>query len=346
MPPASPPALASRSDDRQLPPDSADAELVDPRGEDRHADDLSVESGRRRRIIVGAALAGILAAVVSGVGIAQAVERHAHSVAADAVTAAAVDYLTAIAEGRGDDATALVPIEGDAPLLTDAALADAERIDRFGVGSVELDGDAATVEVSYRAGQRSAERRLQAMREGDSWRIATSLAEPVRFDAMQSVALPSYLGVELGGDRSTLLYPGVYDADPVAHPLVDFGPLALVVDGDPSTSAVSEPRVWRVAEEVVEAARERALAHALACDAAEACPSGGAGATLGDFTSMAPLAGGILELDVPVSVPDAAGEVRVAVRASAGAAGGIDWQCSGPAVRDPAVAGLAWEACR
>ncbi|QUW18406.1 hypothetical protein [Agrococcus sp. Marseille-Q4369] len=309
-------------------------------------DDRSVEGARRRRLVVGAVLAAALAVVALAVGIAQAVQRHAHSLANEAVTAAAADYLTAIAEGRGDDASALVPVEGDAPLLTDAALADAERIDRFGVGAVELDGDAATVEVSYRAGQRSAERRLQAVREGDGWRIVTSLAEPVRLDAMQSVALPAYLGVDLGGDSPTLLYPGVYAADPVEHALVDFGPLALVVDGDPSTSVVSEPRVWRVDEEVVEAARERALAHALACGAVQACPRGGAGATLGDFTSMAPVAGGIVELDVPVSVPGAAGDVRVAVRARADGAGGIDWECSGPAVLDPAGEEHAWEACR
>lgn len=311
-------------------------------------DDRAFESARRRKRAVGAGLAAALLVAAGAVGIAQAAQRHAHTVATEAVAAAAAEYLTAIAEGRGDEASALVPVEGDAALLTDAALANAERIDRHGVGSVELDGDTATVEVSYRAGQRSAERRLQAVREADSWRITTSLAEPVRLDAAEFLSLPTYLGVEIGADSATLLYPGVYAADPVEHALVAFEPLAIVVDGDPSTSVVSGPRAWRVEEDVVEAARERALSHAFACRAAEACPSGGAGATLGDFTGIAAIEGGIVELDVPVRLPGASGDVRVAVRASARASGEVDWHCSGPAALDPAgpaVDDRAWDAC-
>lgn len=309
------------------------------------SDDRALESARRRKRVVGAGLAAALLVAAGAVGITQAVQRHAHTVATEAVTAAALDYLTAIAEGRGDDATALVPVDSAAPLLTDAALANAVLIEQHRVEGVEISDDAATIELAYRAGGRLTERTVQAVREGESWRIMTSLAEPVRLDAAHALASPRYLGVELGGRDGTLLYPGMYDADPLDHPLVDFEPLTIIVDGDPSTAAVSGTRAWRVADGVVETARERALAHVADCARAGTCSVSGAVPELADFTSVSTIHDGIVEFDVPL-LETTGGDVRVTVRASADDAGEIDWQCAGPAAVDPrTLADGAWEAC-
>lgn len=313
----------------------------DPFDEAPRDDDRSVEATRRRRLVVGAVLAAALVVVALAIGIAQAVQRHAHTVATDAITAAALDYLTAIAEGRGDDASALVPVEGEAPLLTDAALADAGRIQAFRVEGVELDGDAATVTVAFRSGQGPVEHELDAVREGGTWRLTTTLAEHVVLDEAVFGPLPRLRAIEIGRDRGTLLYPGRYRSEPYEHGLVSIEPMMLVIDGDPRTGITPGPgsgswgAPWSVPTAVLDGAPERALSHAVGCQAADSCAVP-AGALLvpGDSRGFALADGGAVEFDVPLQVlsgpADGPSQLWVGVRASAGAAGAIDWQCSDP----------------
>src|SRR5690606_29810263 len=132
--------------------------------------------------------------------------------------------------GRGDAATAMVPVDGRAPLLGDAALAAAVGIQDLGVESVEVDGDAATVLVELRSGEQSVERRLEAVRDSGSWRLTTTLAERVVLDSAGLGALPEQLGTEVDLVEGTLLYPGVYRTESFEHGIVTVEAATVVVD--------------------------------------------------------------------------------------------------------------------
>jgi type II secretory pathway pseudopilin PulG len=322
-----------------------------PDGAELEGDGPPPRSAARRRLVAGAVLAALAIVGVSTAAIVQGVQRAVEHAATEAVSAVALDYLSAIAEGRGDAATALVPVDGPAPLLTDAALADAGRIQAFRVEGVELAGDAATVDVAFRTGQGRVVRELGAVQEGGAWRLTTTLAERVVLDAAISGPLPRYLDTDIGGGEGTLLYPAMYRIEPVVLGLVHVGPTTLVVDGDPST-ATPRSGSWSIADGVLEGALERALAHAVACRRGDSCPVP-SDALLGAAGSNGYRIGadGAVEHIVPIQVlAGGAGlaQVWVAVRASVDAAGGIDWQCSGPVGLDSSGQipdERAWEAC-
>lgn len=305
----------------------------------------------RRRRIAGAILAALALLGGAAGAISQAVQRGAEDAATEALTAAALAYLGAIAEGRGDAATALVPVEGPAPLLSDAALAAVARIHELRVEGVELEGDAATVLVEFRAGQRRVERRLDAVRIGGSWRLTTTLAERVALDSAGLGALPRQLGTQVDREEGTLLYPGTYRTEPFEHGIASVEAATVVVDGDPTTAQPSDTARWRVPDGVVDDARALALSHAVACQATGACAVPlGALLGLGDPPTIGLGADAAVELVVPLRVlQDGTGgptQVEVGVRARAAPAG-IDWQCSAPIPRGSAPpADRAWEACR
>ncbi len=271
MPPEQPGTAAS-------PARTVEAEPAAP-ADERDEEDLPREgSGHgvaRRRLIVGAVLAALAIVGGSTAAIVQGVQRAVDDAATEALTAVAVDYLGAIAEGRGDAATAMVPVDGPARLLTDAARAAAARIQECGVEAVELDGDSATVVVDFRSGQRRVERRLDAVRQDGTWRLTTSLAERVVLEESVIGPLPRLLDMEIGRDGGTLLYPGMYRTEAIEHGFVQISPVTLVVDGDPRTTVDFQSLGWTVAwsapTDVLDGAPERALSHATACQSAGSC---------------------------------------------------------------------------
>lgn len=346
MPP-DPPCAATSPATATAPgmPDASSPEPVLP------ADGRSARTASRRRLIAGAILAALAVIGGSAGAITQAVQRDAEDAATEALTTAAREYLGAIAEGRGDAATALVPVDGPAPLLSDAALGSAVRIQEIGVDGVELEGDAATVVVEFRAGQRRVELRLDAVRDGGSWRLTTTVAERVPLDSAGLGALPRQLGIQVGSDAPTLLYPGTYRTEPFEHGIADVEAATVVVDGDPSTAQRSDRARWHVPDGVVDDARALALSHAVACQATGACAVPlGALLGLGDqvVTGLGPDA--TVELVVPLRVlQDGTGgptQVEVGVRARPASSTGIDWQCSAPIPRGSTPPpDRAWEPC-
>ena len=311
----------------------------------------AARTANRRRVITGAILAALAVIGGSAAVVTQAVERGAEDAATDAVTAAALEYLGAISEGRGDAATALVPVDGPAPLLSDAALAAADRIRDFRVEGVELEGDAATVVVEFRSGQRRVERRLVAVRDGGSWRLTTTVAERVALDSAGLGALPQQLGTPVDSDEGTLLYPGTYRTEPFEHGIATVEAATFVVDGDPSTAERGDPALWHVPDGAVDDARALALSHAEACQATGTCavPPGGL-LGLGDEATISLGADATVEFVVPLRVlQDGTGgptQVEVGVRARSAASSAIDWQCSAPIPRgSPPPADRPWAAC-
>lgn len=346
MPPDRPGAQASPATGSA--PGLPDVSSPEP---DVSADGRPPRTASRRRLIAGAILAALAVIGGSMAAITQAVQRGAEEAATEALTAAALVYLGAIAEGRGDAATAMVPVDGPAPLLSDAALAAAARIQEFGVEGVELDGDAATVIVELRAGQRRVERRLDAVRDGGGWRLTTTVAERVALDSAGLGALPQQLGMQVDSDEGTLLYPGTYRTEPFEHGIATVEAATVVVDGDPSTAPRSDPALWHVPDGVLDEARALALSHAEACQATGACavaPGGLLG--LGDQATVGLGAATSVEFVVPLRVlQDGTGgptRVEVGVLANPAASSGIDWQCSAPIPRGSTPpADRAWEAC-
>lgn len=315
------------------------------------APERSARRVSRRRLIAGAILAALAVIGGSAGAITQAVQRDAEDAATAALTAAARAYLGAIAEGRGDAATALVPVDGPAPLLSDAALASAVRIQELGVDGVELEGDAATVVVEFRAGQDRVELSLDAVRDGGTWRLTTTVAERVALDSAGLGALPRQLGTQVDGDTGTLLYPGTYRTEAFEHGIADVEAATVVVDGDPSTAQRNDPARWHVPDGVVDEARALALSHAVACQATGACAVPlGALLGLGDQVVIGLWPDAAVELVVPLRVlQDGTGgptQVEVGVRARPAASTGIDWQCSAPIPRGSTPpTDRAWEAC-
>ncbi|GAA1424937.1 hypothetical protein GCM10009640_22280 [Agrococcus citreus] len=308
-------------------------------------------TAKRRRRVAGAVLAALVVIGGSTAAIVQAVQRDADAAAAGALTAAALEYLGAISEGGGDAATAMVPVDGPAPLLGDAALVAAVGIQDLGVEGVEVDGDAATVVVQFRAGEQRVERRLEAVRDGGSWRLTTTVAERVVLDSAGLGALPEQLGASVDLVEGTLLYPGVYRTESFEHGIVTVEAATVVVDGDPGTAQPREPPRWRVPGGVLDEARALALSHATACQATGACavPSG-ALLGLGDQATVDLGPDSAVEFVVPLRVlRDGTGEptqLEVGVRARATAWAGIDWQCSAPIPRgSEPPAERAWEPC-
>lgn len=223
-----------------------------------------------RQLIAAGAIGVVVGAAIPG-GF-QAVERSAAAADRAGLEALALEYVTAIAEGRADDATALVPpsAPGGAPLLVDAVLATAQRIGEPAVGVVQIDGDSARVDVRFRSSSGERTRTLEAERAAEGWTIRTSLAEPVLLYDMGFGAAATIAGVALDPVRPSLLYPGIYTTDEQEDEWVRVEPGQVRVDGDPTTP--SEVMLsTEVVPELSEAATEEALRRAAACAADPAC---------------------------------------------------------------------------
>lgn len=222
-----------------------------------------------RHLLIAAVLGAVVGAAIPG-GV-QLAERAAATDDAASLRAVATDYLTAIADGRAGDATALVPLTARAEALPDAVLQSARRIDEVEVLLVHIDGDAATVEVRYRVGSVRVARTLDASRVEGEWWLTTSLAEPVEPMWFSFSSAVRIAGAVLQPGRTVHLYPGIYEIDEVRSPLLVTRSEPFSVDG--STATTTELYVdAQLAPEVAARADSIALAVAAACQAEQACP--------------------------------------------------------------------------
>ncbi|ROR65123.1 hypothetical protein [Agrococcus jenensis] len=241
-------------DPRSSAPDSvAERDLPEPFARPR----------RPWRQLVIAALIGVL--VGAGLPTAmQGIDQAAADARIERLRQTAMDYLTAIAEGASDRATAMAPVEGETP--PDAVLQSADRLDEPEVRMTTVDGDAATVEVRYRVAGQTVTRALEAEEVDGAWQLRTSIAEPTMAYTYEGYAAVTIAGVELPSSRRTLLYPGAYESDRVEGSLVVSGGNPIIVDGDPltPTELVS---TMELAPGLDELAQEVAVAHVRACDA-------------------------------------------------------------------------------
>lgn len=217
-------------------------------------------------------VAGIIGAVVGAAipGGIQIVERAAASADDASLRAVAMEYLTAIAEGRAGDATEMVPLTGSDEGTVDAVLRSADPIDDLEVRLVQIDGDIGSVEVRFSAKGRDAARTLEAERTFGLWRLTTSLAEPLLVASPDSRIAVRIGGVALPTGRGVNLYPGAYAIDEDAGPLVTARSEPFVIDGDPAT----RPEVYVesvLLPEVEERVRELGRAVVAACQAGPDC---------------------------------------------------------------------------
>lgn len=143
-------------------------------------------------------------------GIAAA-ERVAAQQRSDSLRATASAYLAAIAEGRSDEATALVPLPALASPAARGApeglLATAGRIRDAAVPFVQVEGQTGLAVVHDGVAGRTVTRTLAAEQLDGAWRFIDSLAEPVMVRGADSGA-PSIAGTQLPG-TAVQLYPGV-----------------------------------------------------------------------------------------------------------------------------------------
>lgn len=234
---------------------------------------LVVRERARWRLPLLAALLGIVvgAIVPGGVG---ALERASAQARSDSLRTLATAYLQAIADGRSDDATALVPLPPiGGPALPwvadDAVLQSADRIEGAAVPFVLVEGDAGVAVVRYRLDGRYITRTLEAERLDAGWSLTTSLAEPVSVVRLDELAPATVAGVQLG--FAVHLYPGGYEFDLVRGELVDSGGDPFWVDGDRSTpsQAYVGSRLAPAVEERIDAVVVSTVA---ACQARPACP--------------------------------------------------------------------------
>jgi hypothetical protein len=245
------------------------------------ASELTAEPGdpaprpaARPRVVWRHVLAAALVGALVGAGVpatVQALDRAAAAADLDGLRSLAEDYLTAIAERRADDATALAPLtlRGRPAVTAPAALlASARPIEQREVGVVHVDGDIGSVAVRYRVGGGEVERTLEAERVDGAWRLLTSLAEGVSVQPYDEVTA-SIASIELGG-QSLRLYPGSYALDRVEGPVLATGGERFVVDGDPRTTT----EIWvqhELVPELAALASDHAIAAATACQLARSC---------------------------------------------------------------------------
>lgn len=218
--------------------------------------------GRRginwRHVLV-AGVVGVLAGAAIPGGI-QVAERAAVSGDQSNLRDVAMEYLTAIAEGRASDATAMVgaPVPGQP--LPDAVLQSARRITDPQVRLVHIDGDAATVEVEYTLGSPQIARSIEAERVGGTWQISHPLTEAVPFHHNGGTTGARIAGFEIAFGQALHLYPGIYSFDPMPeNAIVASSSDPFSVDGNPATP--TEPFIHM---SLLPGAAERAEAVALA----------------------------------------------------------------------------------
>lgn len=229
------------------------------------------ERGGRRfslRALAAVGAAGVVAGALLPGGI-EIAERAAAAADRSSLEQAALDYATAIAEGRALDAAALVaPPSSGADLLVDAVLAAGTPLAEPSVSMVLIDGDEGRVDLGYRVARSDLQRTLEAEREGGGWRITTPLVERVEhYDATQMAAIG---GVPLPAGP-LLLYPGVYEVAGVDSGIVTVRAAEVRVDGDPAT--MTDMYLETSLRPDVEAeARTLAERVAAACVASGECP--------------------------------------------------------------------------
>ena len=207
----------------------------------------------RKALLIGAGVGVALLAVAGGIAVTVA--------NAERTPEATVrEYLTRIAEGQGEAATAMVA--PDAPgephvLLGDRLLGTAvERISDITASLAEIDRTGrAYVEASYRLGNERHEVRLDLVKGEpewlllDRWRIEDSLLEQVRlgFSGPGRVSIGGErIALERNGSygRATLaLYPGVYRVKPEETRFLTAEPRTIRVTerGVPTSDVVFSP---------------------------------------------------------------------------------------------------------
>lgn len=286
-----------------------------------------------RQVVIACVLGAVLGAAVPAT--LDAVERAAAAARVDTLRAAALDYLTAIADGRAELASEAVPLGGRGAAAPDAVLQAAGRIEAYEVRLVHVDGAVGTAEVRYRVGGSDVYRTLQAEHDATGWRLQTSLAEVVDLAYYEPITRVQIAGVPLGGGAPVLLYPGTYTVDIVSGPIFLSGGDVFVVDGDPHTPTV--PYVTAgVVPQISDYATELAMASVAACQTEPGCavpadarvePTGavvrmGMGATMES-----------IDLSVPVAAAVEGGpewfEVRVRVVLDERGAP-VEWLCGKP----------------
>lgn len=224
-------------------------------------------AARPWRQLTAAALVGVLVGAAIPFSF-QAADRAATEARGDALRSTALAYLTAIAAGDADTASALSPPDRG-ELAPAAVLASASPIDSVEVLHSVVDGDVGIVDIAFRLQGMRSERSLDAEWQGDGWRLTTSLAEATTVHGPSGTGGVRVGGVELAG--RVLLYPGRYSTELVETPLVRSGGDAFVVDGDPATPTEAYSGI-----ELTDAAREQAIAVAgarvAACMQTPDCP--------------------------------------------------------------------------
>lgn len=222
-----------------------------------------------RQVIIACVLGAVLGAAVPAAF--DAADRGAAAARVDSLRTVALDYLTAIADGRAELASELAPLDGRGAVAPDAVLQAAGRIEAFEVRLVYVDGDVGNAEVRYRVGGSDVYRTLQAERAASGWRLLTPLAEVVDLAYYDPITRVQIAGVALGGDAPVLLYPGTYTIDIVSGPIFLTGGDVFVVDGDPHTPTV--PYVTAgIVPQISDYATELAMTTIAACQAAPGCP--------------------------------------------------------------------------
>lgn len=288
--------------------------------------------GWRQVAIACLIAAAIGAAVPAGL---DAVERSAAASRVETLRAVALDYLTAIADGRAEVASEAVPLGGRGAAAPDAVLQAAGRIEAYEVRLVHVDGEVGTAEVRYRVGGSDVYRTLQAEHEPTGWQLQTSLAEVVDLAYYEPITRVQIAGVPLGGGAPVLLYPGTYTVDIVSGPIFLSGGDVFVVDGDPHTPTV--PYVTAgVVPQISDYATELAMASVAACQTEPGCavpadarvePTG-AVVRMGMGSTMESI-----DLSVPVAAAVEGGPERFEVRVrvvldETGAP--VEWLCGEP----------------
>lgn len=262
-------------------------------------------------------LAATLIGVLLGAGLtsaAQGMERAAGADDRARLAAAAMAYLTAIAEGRAAEATRLVPPParfGAADLLTDRVLSASGRITQPRAGFAQIDGDEARIDVGFILGRDDVSLTLEGARDGDGWRITTSLAERVPYFAFGPGARTASIAGAPMSAAELLLYPATYMTDATDDGLISIRSVTFAVDGDARTTVEVAPMV-EIAPDLAERLAPVALAYGIACQQRDGC-----GIPPGQLLSSGQLQ--------PLCDGAGAAEVSVLLTRSMGAGAEVEW---------------------
>jgi hypothetical protein len=265
-----PPPVASRVDDAPPAAPSPPApEVRESAVEPDASDGMLPSRALRWKHVAAAALAGL--AIGAGVpATLELAERSAAGAAVEGLRATALDYVDAIADGDSRRASSLVPIRGLAYAAPPEVLRSARPIEVPEVEVVHIEGDRGTAEVHYRVRGVDVFRTLQAERVEGEWQLRTSLAEVLDLGALDPGVRASIVGVQLTGFLPVMLYPGVYELDEIAGPVLVVGGDVFTVDGDPRTPTVPELTVT-VVPAVGDRATELAAARVDECWVRDGC---------------------------------------------------------------------------